>query len=393
MISHQTGKAFRNLLLNVCRIWSWRMDYDGKLIETNCESPNLFFRIMLEDSHREALMASQPGDMPLIFSNNMALMFSAVFGEKEIWMLGPVYAAQVTDQDLRSLLVPYHLKEQTQADLIKNLLLVPLVPSVNLFEKTLMLHQLINDTLIEVSDFRYHVIRHERGSVRQEEQAHSPLIVEQALLDHVRKGNLNYQRAFTRAATASPGIRVQTGNPIRQAKYSVVAFITLCCRAAIEGGLPADTAYMLQDNYTTNLDSCKTYAEVAVISHTMYDDYVRRVHRHIVTAGRSRGVQLCCDNMEMHLTEEITLEGLARHAGYSTYYLSRKFKQEMGMAPAFYLQKLRLEEAARLLSTTRTSVQEISEHLHFCSRSYFTEVFTREVGISPAAYREKHMNI
>ena len=61
MISHQTGKAFRNLLLNVCRIWSWRMDYDGKLIETNCESPNLFFRIMLEDSHREALMASQPG--------------------------------------------------------------------------------------------------------------------------------------------------------------------------------------------------------------------------------------------------------------------------------------------------------------------------------------------
>ena len=63
------------------------------------------------------------------------------------------------------------------------------------------------------------------------------------------------------------------------------------------------------------------------------------------------------------------------------------------MTPAAYLQKVRLDEAARLLSTTRMSVQAISAQLRFCSRSYFTEVFTREIGLPPAAYREKHMNL
>ena len=392
MISRSTVNAFRNLLLDVCHIWTWQFDYESNLIHTNCPYPNLFSRIMLEDSHRAALLASTTTDMPLIFSNGMALMFCAVFGPKSIWMLGPVYTMQITEGKLRESLTAYHLKQETEEALIDNLMNVPLVPSVDLFEKTLMLHRLVREELVEVSDFRYHVLRRENDQQDNQEK-HAPLMVEQALLDNVRKGNLNYQQSFTRAATASPGIRAQTGDSLRQAKYSVVAFITLCCRAAIEGGLPSDTAYMLQDTYTTSLDTCKTYAEAAVISHTMYDDYVRRVHRCRMTEGMSRGVRLCCDYIEMHFEEEISLETLAQCTGYTPYYISRKFKQEMGMTPAAYLQKVRLDEAARLLSTTRMSVQAISAQLRFCSRSYFTEVFTREIGLPPAAYREKHMNL
>ena len=81
-----------------------------------------------------------------------------------------------------------------------------------------------------------------------------------------------------------------------------------------------------------------------------------------MSSGMSRGVRLCCDYIEMHPTEEITLELLARIAGYTPYYISRKFKQEMGVTPAAYLQRIRLEEAARLLSTTRQSVQVISDN-------------------------------
>ena len=346
---------------------------------------------MLEESHRAALVASAPGDMPLIFSNGMALMFAAVFAEKEIWMLGPVYTAQITEEALKRLLAPYHLGEETQGTLVGNLMRVPLVPSVNLFEKTIMLQRLVTGKLVDVSDFRYHVITRESADQRNSEE-HSPLIVEQALLDNVRKGNLEYQKDFTRAATMSPGIRARTGDPIRQAKYSVVAFITLCCRAAIEGGLPSDTAYMLQDTYTTSLDACKSFTEVAAISHTMYEDYVRRVYRCRMSGGISRGVRLCRDYIEMHPTAEITLETLSGLSGYTPYYISRKFKQEMGMPPAAYLQKVRVEEAARLLRTTHRSLQEISDQMQFCSRSYFTEVFIREMGQSPAAYRKAHLN-
>ena len=92
-----TGKALQELLLDICHIWSWTFDYEFNLIRTNSISPNLFTKIMLEEKHREVLALSRPGDKPLILSNTMGLMFSAVFGEKDIWFLGPVYTVEVND--------------------------------------------------------------------------------------------------------------------------------------------------------------------------------------------------------------------------------------------------------------------------------------------------------
>ncbi len=79
MISEDVGNALQDLLLDVCHIWAWTFDYDFKLLKTNCISPNLFSKIMLDKKHMEALAQSKPGDAPLILSEHMGLMFSAVF--------------------------------------------------------------------------------------------------------------------------------------------------------------------------------------------------------------------------------------------------------------------------------------------------------------------------
>ncbi len=395
MMNKSVGKAWQELLLDVSHIWSWTFDYDFHLLKTNCISPRLFTKIMLEEKHMEVLSASRPDDAPLILSNEMGLMFSAVFGEKEIWFLGPVYSVEVNEQDIEKLLIPYQLKPQTSVALIDNLRQVPMVSSYNLFEKTIMLHRLITGELTSVSDLRYHITKKEQKKTDTEpkEIRHAPHLAEKQLLENVRRGNLDYRKALSKAATVSPGIRAKTGDPVRQAKYSVIAFITLCSRAAIEGGLPSDTAYTLSDTYSTALDACTTISEITVISHAMYEDFITRVHRCKAAAGMSRGVRIACDYMEMHPEEEINLALLAEKTGYTAYYLSRKIKQETGVTPAAYLQKVRLEQAKTWLEASRMSIQEISDRLRFCSRSYFSDVFSREYGVSPAAWRETYLNM
>lgn len=50
-------------------------------------------------------------------------------------------------------------------------------------------------------------------------------------------------------------------------------------RAAIAGGLSSEIAYTLSDTYTQSVDNARTISQVAAVSHTMYDDFIRRVNQ------------------------------------------------------------------------------------------------------------------
>lgn len=89
----------------------------------------------------------------------------------------------------------------------------------------------------------------------------------------VEEGNLNYKAAFQQVSQLSNGIKVRLGNPLRQAKDSVLIFVTLCSRAAIRGGLSPENAYTLQDLYIQTLEDCKTISDCMAVSHTMYEDF------------------------------------------------------------------------------------------------------------------------
>lgn len=67
--------------------------------------------------------------------------------------------------------------------------------------------------------------------------------------------------------------------------------------------------------------------------------------------------------------------------------LKRRFKQATGMALIDYVQKLRIEEAKRLLETTAIAADEISARVGYEDSSFFRRLFRRQTGLAPAAYR------
>ncbi len=91
--------------------------------------------------------------------------------------------------------------------------------------------------------------------------------------------------------------------------------------------------------------------------------------------------------------EKISIAELASLAGYSDYYLSRKFKEETGMNILTYINKQKIEYAKKLLTTTDDSVQSISDALQFCARSHFSSMFKRYTGMLPREYREKNSRL
>jgi len=90
-----------------------------------------------------------------------------------------------------------------------------------------------------------------------------------------------------------------------------------------------------------------------------------------------------------HYAESMTRETLARHVGVSEDYMTRCFRQELGITPMAYLNRYRVSRAKELLAAGRKSMTEVAMAVGFSDSNYFGRVFRREVGISPSDYRRQ----
>lgn len=93
--------------------------------------------------------------------------------------------------------------------------------------------------------------------------------------------------------------------------------------------------------------------------------------------------------IDAHYSEELSLDILADKMGVSSKYLSRVFKQAMGMNLSDYLCFVRVEKIKELLLTDMT-LNQIMESVGVFNRTTFTRMFRRQEGISPSEYRSMH---
>jgi AraC-like DNA-binding protein len=88
------------------------------------------------------------------------------------------------------------------------------------------------------------------------------------------------------------------------------------------------------------------------------------------------------------LGEPLTLDEVARkfHLGKST--LTALFQKERGMGMIAYVNRLRIEEAGRLIHEGTLNFTEIADTLGFSSLHYFSRVFKATTGVSPSEYKK-----
>ncbi|HAC20736.1 MAG TPA: AraC family transcriptional regulator [Porphyromonadaceae bacterium] len=94
------------------------------------------------------------------------------------------------------------------------------------------------------------------------------------------------------------------------------------------------------------------------------------------------------ENIERH----ITLEDIADHVGYSTSYFSSVFTKEQGCSPVKYLNKIRVDEACKLLEDPTMQINQICFKIGITDSFYFSRMFKKAMGVSPMQYRDKIRN-
>lgn len=83
-----------------------------------------------------------------------------------------------------------------------------------------------------------------------------------------------------------------------------------------------------------------------------------------------------------------SIKNFAREMGYSRAYLTRRLTQQWLRSPGQVLREVRLQDAARLLSTTRMPIAEIATKVGYSTAASFCRAFHRQYRQSPRQYRQ-----
>ena len=393
-------------LISCCyNLYTWKYDINLNIIESNCPNEFLFDEFFTLSGAKPYLLSyMQTNNKPILLSDTLGFVWIAVIEKKndvlsQIHIMGPVFTSDNSLSKIEQDLNKYSLSVSAKRTLMEQLQQLPTISATTFFQYAIMLHFCVNEEKIENTDIEYQIRERPSNSGKSyrsdsflsnptEDKHFGTWVAESELFRMVQEGNLNYKSAVEKARKASFGVKVSTNDAIGQAKISVIVFTALCTRYAIQGGLNPSLAYSVGDFYTQSVENCKTVSDIAIVSHTMYDDFIHRVYKcKIAASNHSNTVQQCCDYIEINIFNKNELSDMASHLGYTEYYLSRKFKKEVGVSINDYIRNLKIEKAKVLLQSTHQSIQEISDSLHFCSRSYFTDVFQKVTNTSPHEYR------
>ncbi|MBE6541656.1 MAG: helix-turn-helix transcriptional regulator [Ruminococcaceae bacterium] len=106
----------------------------------------------------------------------------------------------------------------------------------------------------------------------------------------------------------------------------------------------------------------------------------------ISVASQIRSDIDCC-----YANTELSLEYLCDLHSYNSKYVSRKFKEEMGVSFSEYLESCRIHHACNLLASTSRPINEIASAVGYKDSMYFSKVFKKRNGISPSEFRSSQI--
>lgn len=227
-------------------------------------------------------------------------------------------------------------------------------------------------------------------SRQEQEAAHTPYNQEVRELKSIQEGDSEALRqVIAEPAVGERGLL--STDTVRQAKNIAISLITLASRAAINGGINAETAFTVCDSYIRMTESLTQPEQIEAVMREAEYKFADMVHRqkekeelpHPIV-GRVK------DYVFRNLQSEIKVSDMAEQFAMNPDYLSFLFHKSTGKTIRRYVLEEKVKAAQSMLMYTDNSLQEIAFALNFSSQSHFSTVFRKITGVTPREYRDMY---
>jgi len=100
-------------------------------------------------------------------------------------------------------------------------------------------------------------------------------------------------------------------------------------------------------------------------------------------------VESVLEYLRQNYRQDVEFTQIADSFHVSAAYLSKIFKDQVGMTPSRYRNEYRINIAKNLLAKTDLPIKTIAEQAGFTDQFYFSKIFKKITALSPAQYREE----
>ena len=211
-----------------------------------------------------------------------------------------------------------------------------------------------------------------------------------AFYEVVASGNTNRLEEAIKALVSTQNRGTLSPDKLRNEKYHTIILAALVSRFCIEAGLEISVAYNLSDIYIELVDAATSVEEVKSLNDELIRAYCRKMSDLAKNSVVSRHIVVAIDYIRSHIQENLTVESIADSLSLNSSYLSKLFKQEMGITLSHYIRDQKINVACNMLRHLDESSLTIANYLGFSSQSHFIQVFKKTTGMTPEEYRRRN---
>lgn len=386
--------TMRDMFFHGQRLYGWDLDLEFRLLYSNSPNPEFFYNLFsVGFCLKTAKVHFQKNAFPVILSDKFGIAWLAAMQTQEeeplsYHLLGPFYTVEVSDAYLQELCTKLQVSSNLLYNFLKQLRQIPTIPLTMAVRYGIMLYYCVSGNDCQLSNILLlsEETKENTDNLWASTNYHGTWEIEQKFFKQLQEGKMEN---LTESLTAFSGGRVgtlSTNDPLRQAKNELIALATLCCRAVIHGGVSPEGGYNLSDYYIQCIESCKNVSDVRNYGFEMVNAFLQRSILAKKHNSHSVPIAAALEYVETHIMEKISLDAMAKEVGYTSYYLSDKFRKEVGVSINHYIQAKKIEVAKNMLSLPKSNISAISERLSFSSPSYFSAIFRKETGMSPGEF-------
>jgi two-component system response regulator YesN len=140
--------------------------------------------------------------------------------------------------------------------------------------------------------------------------------------------------------------------------------------------------------YTRQLNLCVDSKDVARIVISKISEVLDK-YMGERTDNENPAVRIAKQYVAENYKKNISLSVISEIINLSSVYFSMLFKKEVGVNFLDYLNQYRIEQSKALLKDVTNNINEVADKVGFSDARYFTRVFKKYLGITPAEYRQR----
>lgn len=174
---------------------------------------------------------------------------------------------------------------------------------------------------------------------------------------------------------------------LRSIKNSLIASCTLFTRAVIEAGVNSEDVFGMSDSFIKHIELIDNEKTLLQFEYEMVEEFVKMTIN-FKEKQYLYPISKVVTYINQNPGKKITVPDLAELVHFSPDYLSRYFHEQVGVSIIDYIHYNKIKIAKYFLEFRDMSITDISNILEFCNAAYFSNIFKKQTGMSPSAYRK-----